>query len=258
MYPNNLSRPPGKAPLIQRIVNYHLIKKFKLVEATQAFVITNLFFFMGIIVFTLNGSIPPLDFDLTSLDFGFVLILEFWSLIFYEPSLVGALVAGWILASLWAKRNYGGEYAKIILIATQLPVLALMCLTFFLCLLFLPLVGMLVIFIFISTIQASLLIAGISLVLAVAGLVIGNFVGTQEVQKFDLDIDPHFLTLNVIPPTPGEKQVSCPFRMKDRPGCAFLGYEAPADKELICDYKSTWLRCTVYAHIYQTIVEGEE
>ena len=41
----------------------------------------------------------------------------------------------------------------------------------------------------------------------------------------------------------------CPYRMKNEPGCAFLGVKTAPGKKIICDYPETWNDCYIYHHV---------
>lgn len=249
-------RPPKlKRPRWQRYYNVNIIEKHKLGPAFYALGITNLIFYLGYVVLGFVGNLASLSFDQVGLDFSVLFILVSYLVIFEEPVLLLAYILGWVFAGLYTKKKYGKDAARIIVTASAIPLV----LTFFFLLLL-----MIVLFPIFGSISFLLLIgigltigvlALVSVSLALIGYVISIFFVKNESTETKAVVSMNYLLLPVVPPTPGEQIDYCPFRMKDKKGCSFLGYTISTSGSLICDYASTYLRCNVYSHLYYKVIE---
>lgn len=187
-------------------------------------------------------------------DFDLGLILVFWILFssFGNSFTIGSVTIGWIVAAIYVKKQVGKDANTIIALSSFLPILIL---DFVIGIVLLTLVigsGELVLLPFILLLLLGILLVGaISLVLTIPGLIISNFVSFRNRNEPTQLSQPDYLVLDVIPE---EKVSTCPFKMQQHNGCAYLGYRAP-DGPLICDFESYWRRCFIYAELYKKIDE---
>ncbi|MHA2277777.1 MAG: hypothetical protein ACXAC2_18500, partial [Candidatus Kariarchaeaceae archaeon] len=160
-------------------------------------------------------------------------------------------VLGWVIASFWVKKDHPKDFSTIIVFSIIIPFM------------FLPaLIIIFVLNIAVGLFEFELLAISLFLVISlvilniaalmivIPGVIIAHFFNpyTPEKSKMYSMVD-YLVLFGPVPPHPNEEVVFCPFRMKNKPGCAYLGYKAP-NQPLICDYQSTWQSCYVYTHLF--------
>ncbi len=219
--------------------------------ALYAFAIANVVLWIGNLVYAITTGDSLLLFDLLEFDLSIILLYASFVQIVDNLQMLAFAVLGWILASFWVRLNYPKNYATIIVYSVIIPFM------------FLPTIiiisiinlsfgglqlGILEVGIFIAFAVIILNVA--ALAIAIPGIILAGFFNPRTVEKTKMVAMVDYLVLlEPIPPNPNEKVVYCPFRMKNKPGCAYLGYKAP-ELPLICDYQSTWQMCYVYTHLY--------
>ncbi len=238
--------------IIRRTTIKNLNQKQEMVKhSLYTFAIVNLIIWTANIVYTLvEGEMlfPTMLFDM---DLGLILLFSAYYSSFDNSIIFLFILLGWTVAGLYAKRVGGKKYTTIILYASLIPaiiafvIIGVVVVTF---LLNISLAAVLSVLLILVVLFASIGASG--MFLAIPGYMIANIVKYNVSQEAVNQSLPDFLVLFGM--VPNEPVKYCPFRMKDKPGCAFLGYTAP-DGPLICDYQSKWTYCYVYSHLYSKL-----
>jgi hypothetical protein len=229
----------------------------KFIRALHAFAIANFFIWLGNIFRTIYIGEPLLPPLLIDLDLGILFIAVSLAQVIYSGDFImfGFAVIGWFIASIYVKKtSVRQEYSGIIVLSAILPSLLATIIVLIIAVnMTLGLVAFTGIWIILAIIILAVFVNFVPLIIAAPGILLaGLFSQTDKVEPIHQIIPNYLVLFGYVPPTPNEPVFHCPFRMKNKPGCAFLGYKAP-EKPLICDYRSTWISCYVYSHIYQTL-----
>lgn len=220
-------------------------------HSLYTFAIVNLILWMGNIVYTLVEGEMLFPATLLDMDLGLLLLFSAFYFGFENGIIFVFILLGWTVAGLYAKRVGGKKTTTIILYASLIPtfiafmLISVVIVTFMISI---SIVAVLPILLLLVIMFASIGFSG--MFLAIPGYIIANVIKFEVSQESVNQSLPDFLVL--FGPIPNEPVKPCPFRMKDRPGCAFLGYTAP-DGPLICDYQSKWTYCYVYSHLYSKL-----
>ncbi len=238
--------------IIRRSSIKNLHEKQELVKhSLYTFAIVNLIIWTSNIVYTLVEGEMLFPATLFDMDLGLILLFNAYYSSFENSIIFVFIILGWTVAGLYAKRVGGKKYTLIILLASLIPallafvIIGIVVFTFLLNIsLSIALSVLMILILLFASIGAS------GMLLAIPGYMIANVVKYNVAQDPVNQSLPDFLVLFGTIPT--EPVKFCPFRMKDKPGCAFLGYTAPAGP-LICDYQSKWTYCYVYSHLYNKL-----
>jgi hypothetical protein len=233
----------------------------KFIRAMQAFAIANFFIWLGNIFRTIYIGEPLLPPLLIDLDLGILFLAVNLAQVIYRGDyiMIGFAVIGWFIASIYVKKtSVRQEFSGIMVLSAILPsLLSTIIILIVTVNITLGLIVFIGIYIILAIIIIAVFVNFIPLIIAVPGILFaGLFSPAEKVEPIHQIIPNYLVLFGYIPPTPNEPVFHCPFRMKSKPGCAFLGYKAP-EKPLICDYQSTWISCYVYSHIYQTLEEKD-
>ena len=223
-----------------------IIHHYKMVPAMEAFVIANTTLIIGMFVYQFVNPSLLLVISQFGLDLSVIYIGIMWATIISDPVGMGILVLGWMIAGVYIKKKYGEDSTSILLRGSTIPVIFILV-TVGLILLTVSFdtgLGFTVLLLLVFIVGA---LFAFSVILSAGGIILAMLIGFDGSVSVTETQEPDFLVLPVVPED--EKIKYCPFRSHD-PGCSYLGYRAP-DKPLICDYRSTYLRCRVYAHIYE-------
>lgn len=217
----------------------------------QAFSIANAILWIGNIVYALTTGESLLDFDLLNFDLSIILLYISFAQIVDNPQMLTFAVLGWIVASFWVKKDHPKEFLNIIAYSVIIPFMFLPTIIIIFALnLMLGTFQLEALAIIIFILFAIVVFNLVALMVIVPGVILVYFFNPPVPEKSKMYSMIDFLVLyGPVPPTPNEKIVYCPFRMKSKPGCAYLGYVTP-NQPLICDYQSNWQSCYVYTHLF--------
>ncbi len=222
-------------------------------HAIIVFAIANSALFIGQIVEVLVTNNIFLFSSLIDLDLAILLMFVFYLQIFTSPILMGSLVIGLLLGAWYSNRVSGINSARIFLYGTMVLPIIFILTTSLIMIVFVMMMNeplpftlffLMVFFIYAVVIFVIISIFGIPGYILIN--VLKSYSGPEKTQIYRHS---QYLKLTVVPDNP---VVYCPFRMKDKAGCSFLGYSIP-DFPLICDYQETWLNCVIYKHLYHSL-----
>ena len=171
-----------------------------------------------------------------------------------DPLFFSMLLIGWTIGGLYARDKYGSEASKIVFNAT-LAAPGVFSILFILLLapVFLALSPVAIFSVLFLVLLLGIALVVTNLILATPAFIVTNFRMKSKNSSAVVASYPNYLVLQVGMLTNSNEKVShCPFRNKNEPGCAFLGYKAP-NLPLICDYVSTFTTCNIYRSLYHKV-----
>ncbi len=223
-----------------------------LIPGINAFAIVNLTMWIGNIFMTMVYGKSKLSLVLFDFDIGIILIIFSYYQMISDWSMYLFIAIGWAIAGVYAKKVANRDANMVIVIAALFPGL-LITIIF----------GVLFILITIGEAVSALgsvllllliillLVSFLGLAMAIPGFFMTYFVSKHYgIPTMTKEISQYLVVFGVVP---NEPVVHCPFRMQDKPGCAFLGYQAPDNMALICDYQSKWVMCKIYDKLYNSL-----
>jgi hypothetical protein len=245
-----------KSPRLQLFFTQNLIEKYNLGPAVYAFGIVNSFFFTSYILLAFIGVTDLTGGFLIDLDFSLAFLIVFYLQVVNHPILILFIITGWLFSNIWIRRNYGKKSFSILMQATLLPFSSTFFVVLLILVIFFPILGMFSILIFFIFIFYLGFLWFIAAMMAFISYPLAKKITTNEISVIQKNDSRNYLILQTIPPTPNEVIEYCPFKMKDKNGCSFLGYQVEANKTLICDFSSTYRRCNIYFHLYGKVMEN--
>jgi len=221
----------------------------KLPQAMEALVIANTTLIFGMIIYQFAD--PQLLFLLNTLgaDISVITIAFIWISILSEPSGISLLILGWTIAGLYLRKRYNQDSPSILFRASAIPVIFILA-TLGILLLSLAVSVPIAIFLLVPVFLVLVMIFVVSAIFTVGGVIFSQVVSFDREFETVPSIERNYL---ILPMVPTQEEIEyCPFRKDNPAGCSYLGYDA-ANQPLICDYRSTYLRCSVYAHIVESM-----
>ncbi len=252
-----------KTPFSEKIYDFE--------RALATFTVFFLFFWGAFIGFSLAGiriSNNLLNFFsafLLSIDQGFI-FFGFLSLFPYDQLVLFSMIIGWTAASIYARIKFGRlyylrsiMYAGIFQLTMTIGLFVVILFPFLVTIiLFLPssLTGIVLFLILVGVYSVI-----VPIVFGLLGVFIGAIIQNEVPYHPIIRLVPSFLLspFGQLYHTSSQKSKKeemsgyCPFRMKQQPGCRFLGLRA-ANLPLICDDPRAWMNyCTLYSHLSEKI-----
>ena len=227
----------------------------KFAAALEAFAVANLIIWIGNIIYTINSNQTLLNLTLIDIDLGIILMYSGFIGILNNPQMLAFAALGWIVAGIRVRRRYFRQSTSILIMSLIIPIsLFPILLVIFAINLAISSIGPLILTLVLTFALLLIIFNLVGLLITIPAFIVMEMVKDPKPMEATVNVSQNSLILSgPIPPNPGEPIMYCIYRMKDKPGCAFLGYQV-GNYPLICDYQSTWRACKLYSHLYYRLV----
>lgn len=227
----------------------------KFAAALEAFAVANLIIWIGNIIYTINSNQTLLNLTLIDIDLGIILMYSGFVGILGNPQMLTFAALGWIVAGIRVRRKYFRQSSTILILSLIIPIsLFPIILAIFALNLAVSSFGAFIFPFIIGFAVLLILFNLVGLIITLPAFFVMEMVKDPKPMEAIVNVSQNSLILSgPVPPTPGEPVMYCIYRMKDKPGCAFLGYQV-GNYPLMCDYQSTWRACKLYSHLYYRLV----